>query len=256
MQVAGSTIVVSGGASGLGAAVARMVVEAGGSVAIIDCDVAAGTATAASLGPRAQFCHADVTDVAQVERALAAANEGLGGVRGAVCTAGIAPAARVLDRDGRLQEADFFARVVAVNLVGTFNVVREAIGHMARNPPGKDNERGVIVLTASIAAFDGQIGQAAYAASKGGVVGMTLPLAREFARTGVRVVTVAPGIFHTPLLSGLPESSLTSLGQQVPFPSRLGQPEEFAALVRHVFENQMLNGETIRLDGALRMAAR
>jgi NAD(P)-dependent dehydrogenase (short-subunit alcohol dehydrogenase family) len=255
MHVAGSTIVVSGGASGLGAAVARMVVEADGSVAILDSNASTGASTAASLG-RAQFYHVDVTDPVQVEGAMTAARKDLGGIHGVVCAAGIAPAARVMDREGHLQEPDFFARVVAVNLMGTFNVIRASIGHLARNHPDNGHERGVIVLTASIAAFDGQVGQSAYAASKGGVVGMTLPLAREFARTGVRVVTVAPGIFRTPLLADLPEPSLDSLAQQVPFPARLGQAEEFAALVRHIFENQMLNGTTIRLDGALRMAPR
>jgi NAD(P)-dependent dehydrogenase (short-subunit alcohol dehydrogenase family) len=230
-----------------------MIVAAGGSVAIIDLNADKGHALATSLGERARFFAADVTHSAQVERAVADAHAAFGGIHGAVCTAGIAVAERVLPKEG-VQPLDHFRRVIDVNLIVTFNVVRLAANQMAANEPNAGGERGVIVMTASVAAFDGQIGQAAYSASKGGIVGMTLPMAREFARMGVRVVTIAPGTFDTPLLAGLPEAARQSLGQQVPFPARLGRPSEYAALVRQIFENEMLNGETIRLDGAIRMA--
>lgn len=253
MHLSGKTVIVSGGASGLGAATAEMIVGAGGSVAVLDINAAAGLALATSLGTRARFFQADATSSEQVERAVADAHTAFGAIHGAVCTAGIAVAERVLPREG-VQPLEHFSRVVAINLLGTFNVVRLAASRMATNDPLPGGERGVIVMTASVAAFDGQIGQAAYAASKGGIVSMTLPLAREFARMGVRVMTIAPGTFDTPLLAGLPEAARQSLAQQVPFPPRLGQPSEYAALVRHIIENQMLNGETIRLDGAIRMA--
>ncbi len=197
-----------------------------------------------------------MTDEASVRGAVSAALDAFGGLRGAINCAGIAIAERVLGREGP-HPLDRFARVIGVNLIGTFNVIRLAAEAIARQEPaGESGERGVIVNTASVAAFDGQIGQAAYAASKGGVAAMTLPIARELARNGIRVVTIAPGIFDTPMLAGLPESARQSLGQQVPFPPRLGRPEEFAALARHIVENEMLNGETIRLDGAIRMAPR
>jgi NAD(P)-dependent dehydrogenase (short-subunit alcohol dehydrogenase family) len=253
VQLSGKTVVISGGASGLGAATAHMVVEAGGSVAILDLNAAAGRSLATNLGASARFIETDVTSSEQVEHAFAGIRASLGGIHAAVCTAGIAVAERVLPRDG-VQPLEHFARVVNINLLGTFNVVRMAATHLADNPPLESGERGIIVMTASVAAFDGQIGQAAYSASKGGIVAMTLPLAREFARMGVRVMTIAPGTFDTPLLAGLPDAARESLAQQVPFPSRLGQPAEYAALVRHICENQMLNGETIRLDGAIRMA--
>jgi NAD(P)-dependent dehydrogenase (short-subunit alcohol dehydrogenase family) len=249
----GKTLLISGGASGLGAATAEMIVRAGGSAAILDLNAEAGNRLATSLGPQARFFQADATNSEQVEAAVAEACSAFGAIHGAVCTAGVAVAERVLPREG-VQPLDHFSRVIAINLIGTFNVVRLAASRMAANDPMPSGERGIIVMTASVAAFDGQIGQAAYSASKGGIVSMTLPLAREFARIGVRVMTIAPGTFDTPLLAGLPAAARESLAQQVPFPSRLGQPAEFAALVRHVIENEMLNGETIRLDGAIRMA--
>ena len=256
MRLEGGTFLVSGGGSGLGAACARAFVAAGANVVIADLNAEAGEWLAGELGGRARFARTDVTDEASVRGAVDAAVAGFGGLRGAVNCAGIAIAERVLGREGP-HPLDRFARVIAVNLIGTFNVIRLAAEAIAREEPvGESGERGVIVNTASVAAFDGQIGQAAYAASKGGVAAMTLPVARELARHGIRVVTIAPGIFDTPMLAGLPEPARQSLGQQVPFPPRLGRPEEFAALARHIVENEMLNGETIRLDGAIRMAPR
>ncbi len=255
MRLSGSTIVIGGGASGLGAAAAQMTVADGGTAVILDRDASAGHALSRVLGERARFIQADTTSATDVENAIHEARASAGAIDGLICTAGIAPAERVLARDG-VQPLHRFASVIDVNLLGTFNLVRVAAAAMADNPPSPTGERGVIVMTASIAAFDGQIGQAAYAASKGGIVSMTLPLAREFARLGIRVVTIAPGVFDTPLLQSLSDAARTSLGQQAPFPARFGQPSEYAALVRHVFENEMLNGETIRLDGALRMPPR
>ena len=252
MEITGRTVLVTGGGSGLGAATARMVVDHGGSVVLADVDKDRGERVAAELGERARFVATDVTDEASVRQAVAVAADGEG-LHAAVNCAGIAPAERVLGRQGPHSLARFVA-AIQVNLVGTFNVTRLAAEAMAGNGPLADGERGVIVHTASVAAFDGQIGQAAYAASKAGVAGMTLPIARELARLGIRVMAVAPGIFDTPMLAGLPEQVRASLGAQVPFPSRLGRPEEYAALVRHIVENPMLNGETIRLDGAIRMA--
>lgn len=228
-------------------------IAGGGNAVILDINQERGAALADSLGQQALFIRTDITDEAAVEAAVAAARTRFGAIHGVVCTAGIAVAERVLGRDGT-QPLAHFARSIQINLVGTFNVVRVAAAAMAVNEPNNAGERGIVVMTASVAAYDGQIGQAAYAASKGGVVGMTLPLAREFARVGIRVMTIAPGTFDTPLLAALPEASRASLAQQVPFPSRLGRPAEFAALVRHIFENEMLNGEVIRLDGAIRMA--
>jgi NAD(P)-dependent dehydrogenase (short-subunit alcohol dehydrogenase family) len=230
-----------------------MVVAAGGRAVIVDVNEGTGTAAAERLGDAVRFVKTDVTGDADMQRAVDRAVREYGAVHGLVCAAGIAVAERVLPKDGVLP-LNRFTRVVDVNLVGTFNAVRLAAAAMAANAPNEAGERGVIVTTASVAAFDGQIGQAAYAASKGGIVAMTLPLAREFARMGVRVMTIAPGTFDTPLLAGLPEAARQSLAQQVPFPSRLGRPPEYAALVRHIFENEMLNGEVIRLDGAIRMA--
>jgi NAD(P)-dependent dehydrogenase (short-subunit alcohol dehydrogenase family) len=253
MQIDGRTFVISGGASGLGGATADMIVAAGGHAVILDVNEAAGRARAASLGDSALFIQADVTSGDAVQQAIDTAVARFGALHGAVCTAGIAVAERVLPKDG-VQPLEHFTRVIQINLVGTFNVIRLASAVMARNEAAASGERGVIVATASVAAYDGQIGQAAYAASKGGIVSMTLPLAREFARIGVRVMTIAPGTFDTPLLAGLPEAARESLAQQVPFPSRLGRPTEYAALVRHIFDNEMLNGEVIRLDGAIRMA--
>jgi NAD(P)-dependent dehydrogenase (short-subunit alcohol dehydrogenase family) len=255
VECAGRTVLVTGGGSGLGAATARMVVEAGGSVVVADVDAERGRQVADGLGERARFVRTDVTDEDSVRDAVAAAAGAGGDLAVAVSCAGIAPAERVLGRNGPHPLATFVT-TVQVNLVGTFNVTRLAAEAMAGNEPLADGERGVIVNTASVAAFDGQIGQAAYSATKAGVAGMTLPIARELARLGIRVMAIAPGIFDTPMLAALPDQVRDSLGAQVPFPSRLGHPGEFAALVRHIVENPMLNGETIRLDGAIRMAPR
>jgi NAD(P)-dependent dehydrogenase (short-subunit alcohol dehydrogenase family) len=251
VQVAGITALVTGGASGLGLATVERLVAAGASAVVVDLPSSQGKAVAERLGPEVAFVPADVTDEDQVAEAVAAAQE-LGTLRAVVNCAGIGNAIRTVSKKGPFPLADF-RRVIEVNLIGTFNVIRLGADAMSRTEP-VDGERGVVVNTASVAAFDGQIGQAAYSASKGGIVGMTLPIAREFARVGIRVMTIAPGTFDTPLLAALPEAARQSLAQQVPFPSRLGKPAEFAALVRHIFENPMLNGEVIRLDGAIRMA--
>src|SRR5688572_2456838 len=253
MRLDGKTVLVTGGASGLGGATVEMVVQNGGNAVILDVNDTAGKDLEAKLGARCRFVRTDVTNDADVQRAVDAAARAFGAVHGAVNSAGVGAAERVLGKDGPQPLANF-NRVIQINLVGTFNVIRLAAAAMAKNEPNEAGERGVIVNTASVAAYDGQIGQAAYSASKAGIVGMTLPIAREFARIGVRVMTIAPGTFDTPLLAGLPEAARQSLAQQVPFPQRLGRPAEYAALVRHVFENEMLNGEVIRLDGAIRMA--
>jgi NAD(P)-dependent dehydrogenase (short-subunit alcohol dehydrogenase family) len=253
MQIQESVFLISGGGSGLGAATARMAIAEGGRVVLAEINAAAGEQLAAELGERARFVQTDVVEEASVQRAIDTARQVFGGLHGVVCCAGIGPAERVVGRNGPHSLANF-TRVIQVNLIGTFNVIRLAGAAMQGNQPGPSGERGVIVDTASVAAFDGQIGQAAYAASKGGIVALTLPIAREFARFGVRMMTIAPGIFETPLLGNLPKEVQDSLGQQVPFPARLGQPSEYAALVKHIVENQMLNGEVIRLDGAIRMA--
>lgn len=255
MQIEGKVFLVTGAGSGLGAAVAEMVVKAGGRVVLADVNAAAGTAMAEGLGGAARFAATDVTQEADGRAAVALALSAFGGLDGLVNCAGIAPGEKILGREGA-HRLESFARAISINLIGTFNMLRLAAEAMAGNAPGPSGERGVIVNTASIAAFDGQIGQAAYAASKGGVAALTLPAARELARHGIRVVTVAPGIFGTPMLKGLPQEVQDSLGASVPFPARLGEPAEYAALVRHICENQMLNGEVIRLDGALRMAAK
>ena len=246
-------ILVTGGASGLGGATVDMIVAAGGRAVIVDINDQAGATKTAAHGDRVRFVRADVTSDVDVRGAVEAAVREFGRLDGLVNAAGIPAAERVLGREG-VQPLPHFTKVIQVNLIGTFNAIRLAAAAMEKNPPSASGERGVIVNTASVAAFDGQIGQAAYSASKGGIVGMTLPIAREFARIGVRVMTIAPGTFDTPLLAALPEAARVSLAQQVPFPSRLGRPEEYAALVRHIFENEMLNGEVIRLDGAIRMA--
>ncbi|HZY99506.1 MAG TPA: 3-hydroxyacyl-CoA dehydrogenase [Candidatus Baltobacteraceae bacterium] len=252
MNLSGKAFLVTGGSSGLGEACVREFSRAGANVVI--CDVnERGEALAKECGSSVRFARTDVTDEAQVKAAIALALSEFGGVHGAINCAGIATAERAVGRDGP-QPLDHFIKVVMVNLAGTFNVVRLVAAEMMKRPVEPGEDRGVIVCTASVAAFDGQIGQVAYAASKGGVVGLTLPLAREFAQQQIRVVSIAPGIFDTPMLAGLPEAARESLGKQNPFPSRLGKPAEYAALARHIAENQMLNGEVIRLDGALRMA--
>ena len=252
MNIAGQTFLVTGGGSGLGAATARQLVAAGANVVIADINEQFGRPLAAEL-TSARFITTDVTHEASVRNAIKLAVESFGSLRGVVNCAGIATAIRVIGKDGP-HNLDAFTRMIQVNLIGTFNVIRLAAEVIVAEKPLEGGERGVIVNTASVAAFDGQIGQAAYSASKGGVVAMTLPIARELARWGIRVMTIAPGLFDTPLMQTLPEDVKASLGQQVPFPPRLGRPSEFAALVQHIVENQMLNGETIRLDGAIRMA--
>ena len=244
--------IITGGVSGLGRAVAEKVVAAGGKAALLDVNAEAGAAAQQQLGANAFFIRADVSDESEVDAAFAQAVARFGGVNLAVSCAGILGAGRVLGKQGPMASA-FFAKVLHVNLVGTFNLGKAAAAAMEANAPDGDGQRGLIVNTASVAAFEGQIGQAAYSASKGGVVGMTLPMAREFARIGVRVVTIAPGIFWTPMMDGMPPEVQASLGAQVPFPSRLGKPSEYADLVASILENAMINGTTIRLDGAIRM---
>ena len=255
MQLEGSTFFITGGGSGLGAATARLLAENGAHVALADVDEEAGEQMASQIGSGAEFVRTDVTDEESVQDALDSVVEIFGSLNGAVNCAGIGPAAKVVGKKG-VHDLGLFTKTVEINLVGTFNVIRFAAVRLAENELGEDGERGVIINTASVAAYDGQIGQAAYAASKGGVVALTLPVARELASSGIRVVTIAPGIFETPMLAALPEDAKDSLGKQVPFPPRLGRPEEYAALAKHIVENQMLNGEVIRLDGAIRMAPR
>ena len=256
MDIAGKTVLIAGGASGLGEATARRLHQAGASVVIFDLNGERGELLVEELGAaRSIFVQGSVTEEADAQRAVDAALEAFDALHIAVNTAGIATPGRILGRQGPLA-LETFAKVVAVNLIGTFNVLRLAAAAMQQNEPTPAGERGVIINTASIAAYEGQIGQAAYAASKGGVAGLTLPAARDLAKWGIRVVTIAPGLFDTPLLAGLPDEVRQVLGKQVPFPSRLGQPPEYAFLVAHIIENVMLNGEVIRLDGALRMGPR
>jgi NAD(P)-dependent dehydrogenase (short-subunit alcohol dehydrogenase family) len=255
MRLQGNTFLVTGGGSGLGAACAREFTGAGASVVLADINPETGEKLAVELGARARFAKTDVTDEQSVQQAITLAKEAFGGLRGVVNCAGVGIAARTLGKSGP-HPLDPFIKVIQVNLIGTFNVIRLAAAAMAENQPDAEGERGEIVNTASVAAFDGQIGQAAYSASKGGVVGMTLPIARDLSNLGIRVCTIAPGIFDTPMLAALPEAARQSLGQQVPFPPRLGRPAEYAALARHIIENTMLNGEVIRLDGAIRMQPR
>jgi NAD(P)-dependent dehydrogenase (short-subunit alcohol dehydrogenase family) len=254
MKIEGSVFVVTGGASGLGGATAAMIVAQGGEVVIADVNVDAGQAHAASLGAAARFLKCDVTSEADGQAVIDAAL-GVGKLRGLVNCAGIAIARKTIGRDGP-HPLDAFQRVIMINLIGSFNMIRLAATAMAGQDPLASGERGVIVNTASVAAYDGQVGQAAYAASKGGVVGMTLPIARDLSRDGIRVMTIAPGIFETPMLMNMSQEVRDSLGKQVPFPSRLGKAPGYAQLVRSSMENEMLNGETIRLDGAIRMAPR
>lgn len=253
MDIVNKVAVVSGGASGLGGATVRALHARGANVVILDRSRELGEALAKELGEKAAFAEADVTNEESVAAAIGLAKSRFGGLHVAVGCAGVGTIGRVLGKEGPMP-LGWFAKTIEINLIGMFNVLRLAAAAMADNAPDAGGERGVIINTASIAAYDGQIGQAAYSASKAGVVGMTLPIARELARVGVRVVTIAPGIFDTPMLAALPEPARASLGQQVPFPSRLGRPDEFASLACHIVENAMLNGETIRLDGALRMS--
>jgi len=253
MDITGHAAVVTGGASGLGAATARMLAQAGAKVAILDVNQKAAAETAIDINGIAIAC--DVTDSAATEAAFAAAAADHGPARILISCAGVGPAKRIVGRDGPMPLADF-ARVVEINLIGTFNAMRLAAAAMQPLEPLADGERGIIVCTASVAAYEGQVGQSAYAASKGGVVGLVLPAAREFAQFGIRVNAVAPGIFSTPMLHALPEQAQQSLAAAVPFPKLLGQPAQFAALIRHMIENRYLNGEVVRLDGALRMAPR
>jgi NAD(P)-dependent dehydrogenase (short-subunit alcohol dehydrogenase family) len=255
MQIKDHVFLITGAASGLGAAVARMVAADRGRVVIADLNRDAGQALVGELGDVARFALTDVTSEADGKAAVAVAIAEFGHLHAMVNCAGVAPGEKVLGREGP-HRLESFARAVNINLVGTFNMIRLAAEAIAREAPGVDGERGVIVNTASIAAYDGQIGQAAYAASKGGVVSLTLPIAREMARVGIRVVTIAPGVFETPMVAGFSAELQEALGKSVPFPARLGKPDEYAALVKHICENIFLNGETIRLDGALRMAPR
>ncbi|NTJ62000.1 3-hydroxyacyl-CoA dehydrogenase [Agrobacterium rhizogenes] len=253
MLIQGKTFVVTGGGSGLGASVARMLAGEGANVVIADVNADAGAGIVGELGIRAVFIRTDVTQEQDAQAAIEMAQERFGHLHGLVNCAGVAPGEKVLGRTGP-HRLDSFARAIGINLIGTFNMIRLAAAAIAKGEPDAEGERGVIINTASIAAFDGQVGQAAYAASKGGVAAMTLPIARELARSGIRVVTIAPGIFETPMMAGMPQEVQDSLSKSVPFPQRFGRPAEFAALVRHICENAMLNGEVIRLDGALRMA--
>ncbi len=252
MELAGSTFIVTGGASGLGEGTVRVLVAGGANVVIADLQADRGEALARELGARTRCARCDVTSESDGEAAVALAVKTFGALHGLVNCAGIAIGEKTFGKEGPHALASF-SRVIQVNLIGTFNMIRLAAAAMGQGPPNAGGERGVIVNTASVAAFDGQIGQAAYAASKGGVVAMTLPIARDLARSGIRVMTIAPGIFLTPMLQGLPQAAQDSLGAQVPFPSRLGRPSEYGALVKAIVENAMLNGEVIRLDGAIRM---
>jgi len=256
MEFKNGVAVVTGGASGLGEAVVRDMADRGGKAAIFDFDAGKGEALAAELGTSVIFCKTDVADEASVKAAVAKTVNAFGAVHFAVNCAGVASPKKVIDKKGNPMPIDFFNRVIQINLIGTMNVIRLAAIEMCKNTPNDDGEKGVVINVASVAAFEGQVGQAAYSASKAGIVGMALPIAREFADYGIRVNTIAPGIFMTPMMAGLPENAQQSLAKMMPFPKRLGKPEEFALLVRHIIENPMINAETIRLDAALRMAAK
>lgn len=255
MNLTNKTFLITGGASGLGLATAQMLVNNGGNAVLVDINATAGEQAESQLGSNARFIQTDVTSEDSVQNAISVAQTTFGGLHGAINCAGIGPAERVIGKNGPHSLANF-TKTVTINLIGTFNVIRLVSAVLQTNEPDQAGERGVLISTASVAAFDGQIGQAGYSASKGGIVAMTLPIARELARFGIRVMTIAPGIFETPMMAGMPDEVKASLGQQVPFPPRLGQPREYAALARHILENQMLNGEVIRLDGAIRMAAK
>lgn len=256
MKIKDCVAIVSGGASGLGEAVVRDIVAEGGKAAVFDLDAENGKKLAAELGDAVIFCEANVTDEASIQAAVDNTVKSLGAIHAVVNCAGVVIPAKVIDKKGKPISLDLFNKVIQINLVGTMNILRLAAEKMIQNTPNDDGEKGVVINVASVAAFEGQVGQAAYSASKAGVVGMTLPLAREFAAYGIRVNTVAPGIFMTPMLAGLPENTQKALADMMPFPKRLGKPSEFAMLVRQIIENPMLNGETIRLDAAIRMAAK
>ncbi|MDC3408901.1 3-hydroxyacyl-CoA dehydrogenase [Burkholderiales bacterium] len=252
MEINNNTVIVTGGASGLGAATAEMIVAQGGNVIIADMNAQAGSALATKLGDSANFIECDVTKEDHAHATVDLAKTNFGGLQGLVNCAGIAIGEKTIGKNGP-HRLETFTRVISINLIGSFNMLRIAADAMSKQEPNIDGERGVIINTASVAAFDGQIGQAAYSASKGGLAGMTLPIARDLSRSGIRVMTIAPGIFETAMLMGMPKDVQDSLGQQVPFPSRLGRPHEYAGLVQSIFNNVMLNGETIRLDGSIRM---
>jgi len=256
MDIAGKGTLITGGGSGLGEATTRAFIAKGGRVTILDLPQSNGEGIAKELGANAHFVAADVTDSDQVEGAVEEAVGAMGSLHVAVNCAGVGTPGKTVNKEGEALALRYFQKVIEVNLIGTFNVVRLAAATMVKNDPDESGERGVLINTASVAAFEGQVGQVAYSASKGGVVGMTLPIARDLAQHGVRCMTIAPGLFLTPMLMGLPEPALESLGKQVPFPSRLGNPPEYAQLACHIVENTMLNGETIRLDGAIRMGPR
>ncbi len=255
MTIKDKVFIVTGGVSGLGLATAKMIIDNQGYAVLADVNTAGGQKAEELLGKNAKFVKTDVTDEASVQNVIDTAVQQFGGLHGAINCAGIGPAERVLGRKG-VHSLALFSKVISINLIGSFNVIRLAADVIQHNEVGESGERGVFISTASVAAFDGQIGQAAYSASKGGVVGMNLPIARELARVGIRSMVIAPGIFETPMLMGMSDEVRQSLGQQVPFPSRLGKPDEYAALAKHIIENQMLNGEVIRLDGAIRMQAK
>ncbi|WP_236199844.1 3-hydroxyacyl-CoA dehydrogenase [Pseudomonas pseudonitroreducens] len=256
MQIQNKVFLITGGGSGLGAATAKLLVGAGAKVVLADINAEAGAAQAAELGEaNARFIRTDVCSEADGKAAVQLVLDAFGALHGLANCAGVAPAEKIIGRNG-VHGLDSFTRTININLIGTFNMLRLAAEAMAQNQPDSGGERGIIINTASVAAFDGQIGQAAYSASKSAVVGMTLPIARELARSGIRVMTIAPGIFETPMMAAMPQEVRDSLGASVPFPQRLGRPDEYAALARHIIENSMLNGEVIRLDGAIRMAAK
>jgi len=254
MQIKDNVFVVTGSSSGLGLATARMLIDQGGKVVLVDVNADGGNAVAAELGSNACFVNADVTDGASAYKAFEIAAQ-MGVLRGLVNCAGVAPAEKVVGRDGP-HKLESFVRTININLIGSFNMIRLAAAMMGQSAPTESGERGVLISTASVAAYDGQLGQAAYAASKGGIVSMTLPIARELARTGIRVMAIAPGIMETPMLLGMPQEVQEALGKTVPFPARMGKPAEFAALVQQIFSNEYLNGEVIRLDGSIRMATK